>query len=114
MFACVVVLDSVVDVVDFGADIVDAGVDVEYSGIDEVDVWVDVADNGVVVGAITLLVRLRTAPSIMHKRIIPVLYCTWQYAPLGRPRTVKYVLHYNSYTVIFTNNVNKRFETYSF
>ena len=90
MFACVDILDSDVDVMGFGVDEVDADFDVVDSGVDVVDLWVDVVDNGVVVGAITRLVRLRTAPSIMHKWIIPVLYCTLQYAPFGRPRAVKY------------------------
>ena len=90
MFACVDILDSDVDVKVFGVDEVDADFDIEDSGVDVVDLWVDVVDNRVVVDATTLLVRLRTAPSIMHKRIIPVWYCTLQYAPFGRPREVKY------------------------
>ena len=73
----------------FGVDEVDADFDVVDSGVDVVDLWVDVVDNRVVVDATTLLVRLRTAPSIRHKRIIPVLYCTRQYAPFGRPRAEK-------------------------
>ena len=49
--------------------------------------------DGVV--AITSFVRFRTAPSIIHKIIIPVMYCTWQYTPFGRPRTIKYAHVYN-------------------
>lgn len=79
------VMDSCVDVVDSGVDVMDSGFDVVDAGVDVVDVWVDVVYNGVVAGTITLLVRLMTASSIMHKRIILVLYCTWQYAPFGRP-----------------------------
>ena len=55
--------------------------------------------DGVVVAEITLFVRLRTAPSIMHKIIIPVLYCTWQYTPFGRPRMVKCAYVYNVYCI---------------
>ena len=56
--------------------------------------------DGVVVAAITSFVRFRTAPSIMHKIIISVLYCTWQYTPFGRPRTVKYAYIYNEYFIL--------------
>ena len=90
MFACVDILDSDADVMGFGVDEVGADFDVVDSGVDVVDLWVDVVDNRVAVDATTLLVRVRTAPSIMHKRIILVLYCTWQNAPFGRPRAVKY------------------------
>ena len=55
--------------------------------------------DGVDLAVITSFVRLRTAPSIMHKIIIPVLYCTWQYTPFGRPSTIKYAHVYNDYCI---------------
>ena len=64
-----------------------------------------------VAAAITILVRLSTAPSIMQSIIIPVLYCTWQYAPLGRPRTITYLYVYNNYCVIVTNIKFKSLKT---
>ena len=104
------VVDAVVDVLDADVDVLNAGVDVVDAGVDVVDAWVNVVDagvdelaNGVDAAAITLLVRLSTAPSIMQSIIIPVLYFTWQYAPLGRPRTITYLYVYNNYCVIVTN-----------
>ena len=56
--------------------------------------------DGVVVAVITSFVRFSTAPSIIHKIIIPVLYWTWQYTPFGRPRMVKCAYVYYEYCIL--------------
>lgn len=53
-----------------------------------------------VVTSIILSVRLKTAPSILHKNIMPVLNFTSVYAPFGRPKTINFKLYFFFWTLI--------------
>ena len=85
----------------------EVGDDVSWENIGVVEnafcVWVDFI-------SIILSVRLKTAPSIRHKKIMPVWYSISMDTPFGRSKKIDYIhifdVLYGSYTTIFLQLIN--------